>query len=100
MVRATIIELNLVELYHFPCIISLDRCDGNGNTVKDLFGGICVSNKIEDVNLKECSMIKGINRSKTVVEHISCECSCEFDGTKCNSNKNGTLISANVNVKS
>ena len=24
-------------------------------------------------------MIKGINESKTLIKHISCECRCEFD---------------------
>ena len=30
-------------------------------------------------------MIKGINESKTLARHISCECICKFDGRKCNS---------------
>ena len=28
-------------------------------------------------------MIKGINKSKTIVKHISCGCRCEYDGRKC-----------------
>ena len=32
-------------------------------------------------------MITGINESKTLTKHISCECKCKFDGTKCNSNQ-------------
>ena len=31
-------------------------------------------------------MIIGINESETLTKHISCECKCEFDGEKCNSN--------------
>ena len=30
-------------------------------------------------------MIKGINELKTLVNHISCECRCEFGKRKCNS---------------
>ena len=26
----------------------------------------------------------GINESKTLTKHISCECKCKFDGRKCN----------------
>ena len=33
-------------------------------------------------------MIKGINESKILMKHISCECRCEFDGRKCNSKQN------------
>ena len=29
----------------------------------------------------------GINESKTLTKHIPCECKCNFDGTKCNSNQ-------------
>ena len=32
-------------------------------------------------------MITGINESKTLTKHISCECKCKFDGTKCKSNQ-------------
>ena len=32
-------------------------------------------------------MITGINESKTLTKHISCECKCNFDGKKYNSNQ-------------
>ena len=32
-------------------------------------------------------MITGINESKTLTKHISCECKCKLDGRKCYSNK-------------
>ena len=32
-------------------------------------------------------MITGINESRTLTKHISCECKCKFDGRKCNSNQ-------------
>ena len=32
-------------------------------------------------------MITGINESKKLTRHISCECKCKFDKTKCNSNQ-------------
>ena len=33
------------------------------------------------------SLITGINESKTLTRHISYECKCKVDGTKCNSNQ-------------
>ena len=41
----------------------------------------------EDLNLSVFNMITGINESKALTKHISCECKCKFDGTKCNSNQ-------------
>ena len=32
-------------------------------------------------------MITGINESKKLTKHTSCECKCRFDGRKCNSNQ-------------
>ena len=29
-------------------------------------------------------MIKGINKSKAIIKHISFKCTCEFVGRKCN----------------
>ena len=32
-------------------------------------------------------MNAGINESKTLTKHLSCECKCRFHGEKCNSNQ-------------
>ena len=32
-------------------------------------------------------MVTGINESKTLTKHISCECKYKFDGMKCKSNQ-------------
>ena len=32
-------------------------------------------------------MITGINKSKTLANHISCKCKCKFDERKCNLGK-------------
>ena len=45
----------------------------------------CVPNKTEDLNLSAFNMIAGINESKRITKHISCECKCRFDGRKCHS---------------
>ena len=41
----------------------------------------------QDLNLSVFNMITGINESKTLTWHISCECKCRFYGKKCNSNQ-------------
>ena len=44
-------------------------------------------NKTEDLNLSVFNSITGINESKTLTKHISCEYKCKLDGRKCNSNQ-------------
>ena len=68
-------------------MVKLDRCVGTCDTLNDLSSKVCVPTKTEDLNLSMISMITGINESKTLTEHISCECKCKFDGKKFNSNQ-------------
>ena len=41
-------------------------------------------------------MITGINESRTVTKHISCECICEFDGRK---HKSAITINVDASLK-
>ena len=85
------------HLYRFP--VKLDLCVGSCNTLNDLCSKVCVPNKTEDLNLRIFNMITGINESKTLTKHISCEWKCKLDETKCNSINDGIRINVNVSVK-
>ena len=75
------------EFHYYPFAFRLDRCVGSYNTLNDLSHRVCVPNKAEDLNLSRFNMITGINESKTLTKHISCECKCKFDGRKYNSDQ-------------
>ena len=75
------------EFHYYPFAVKLDRCVGSCNTPTDLSNKVCVPKKTEDLNLSVLNMITGINESETLTKHISCECKCKFDETKCNSNQ-------------
>lgn len=51
IVKLMLREFSFDESYCYLFINSMDRCDGNYNTAKDLFSRTYVVNKIEDVNL-------------------------------------------------
>ena len=87
------------EFHYYPISVKLDRCVGNCNTVIDLSIKVCIPNKTEDLNLSFFNMITGINESKTLTKHISCEWKCKLDETKCNSINDGIRINVNVSVK-
>ena len=76
----------------------MGRSDRNYNNIEDPFDKMCALNKIEDVNLNVFNMIKGINESRTLAKHISCEFRCEFDVRKCNSIQK-TMRKVCVNMK-
>ena len=75
------------EFHYYPFTVKLDKCVGSCNTLNDLSNKVCVPNKTEDLNLSVFNMITGINESKTLTKHISCECKCKFDGRSCNSDQ-------------
>ena len=51
---------------------------GSCNALKDLSNKLCITNKTEDLNIHVFNMI---------TKHISCECTCNVDSCKCNSNQ-------------
>ena len=79
--------MNTVKNHYNPFVIKLDRCVGSCDTLNDFSNKVGVPNKTEDLNLSMFNMITGINESKTLTKHISCECKCRFDGGKCNSDQ-------------
>ena len=71
------------EFHYYPFAVKLDRCIGSFDTLNDLSNKACIPNKTEDLNLSVFNIITGINESKALTKQISCECKCNFDGTKC-----------------
>ena len=81
MIRPVLIDLNSVELKYYPFMTSLDRCIGSCNV---LSLKICVPKERKDIHVKAFIMITNKNQAKTMTKHISCDCKCKFNSTKCN----------------
>ena len=75
------------EFHYYRFAVKFNKCVGICNSMNDLSNEVCIPNKTEDLNVRVFNMITGINESKTLIKHMSCECKCKFDGTKCNSNQ-------------
>ena len=67
--------------------LRLNEIVGSCNTLNDLSKKVCVPDKTEDLILSLFNNIIVINGSKTLLKDISCECTCTFDGRKCNSDQ-------------
>ena len=87
------------EFHYYPFAVKLDRCVGSCNTLNDLSNKVCVPNKTEDLNLSVFNMITGINESKTLTKHISCEFKCKFDEQKVIQINGGITINTDMSVK-
>ena len=87
------------EFHYYSFAVKLDRCVGSCNTLNDLSNKVCVPNKTEDLNLSVFNMITGINESKTLTKHISCEFKCKFDEQKVIQINGGITINTDMSVK-
>ena len=45
----------------------------------------CVPKETKDITVKALNTIKNKDEAKAMTEHISCDCKCKFNSTKCNS---------------
>ena len=55
--RPFLIDLNPTELKYYLYIITLDKCNGNYNTLTKILDTICVLNKVENVDLNVFNLI-------------------------------------------
>ena len=69
MVRATVIDMDPVELKYYPFMISLNKCTGSCNALSPK---IFVPKETKDINVKAFNMIRNKNEEKAMTEHISC----------------------------
>ena len=87
------------EFHYYPFSVKLDRYVGSCKFLNDLSNKVCIPNKTEDLNLSVFNMITGINESKPLTKHISCECKCKFDGKNLIEINGGITINFDVSVK-
>ena len=76
------IDMNSDELKYYPFMISLNKCTESCNALSPK---ICVPKEKTDIYVKEYNMIT--EKAHAMTEHISCDCKCKFNSTKCNSNQ-------------
>ena len=68
------------QLRYYPFAVNLGRCMGSFSTLNDLSNRAFVPNKTE----KGFNMVSVINKLKTLIKHVLCECKCKINDRKCN----------------
>ena len=76
------------RVYHYTFIVSLDKCNGNCNSVDNLSTKIYISSKTKVVNIKVVNMIKKENmklkqKNKIYLGNFK----CKFNSASCNLNQ-------------
>ena len=70
----------------------------NFNTLNNLSNKVCVPNKTEELNLRICNMIAGINESKTLVNIHHANVNVDLMEENVIQNNCGIMINADVSV--
>ena len=65
-------------------MISLDECSGSSN---DFSAKTCLPKETKDINVKAFNIITNKNEAKAMAKHISSDCKCKFNSTRCNWNQ-------------
>ena len=99
MARPTIIDVNKNEIVFYPLSIKVSKCSGNCNNINDPIAKLCIPDIIKDMNIKVFNILARINETRKITWHETCKFICRFTKAVCNVNKNGMIISVNVNVK-
>ena len=85
MSRPKIINLNNDEPVFYPLSISVNKCSGSCNSIKDPYVKLCVPDATKNINVKFFYMMSRINEAKQILWHETCKCVCRLTGSICNS---------------
>ena len=58
----------------YPYTVSVNKCGGSWNTIDDPYAPVGVLNKVKHINVTVFNLISGVNETRFLVQHQSCEC--------------------------
>ena len=67
-----LVNKNSNETFYYPFTISINKYGGWCNTIDNPYVWACFTN----TNVKVCNLMSGVNETKFLVHHESCDCKC------------------------
>ena len=64
--------------------VKIKRCSGNCNSINDPYAKICVSDVVENLNVKVFNLMSRSNESRSIKSHETCKCICRLNKIICN----------------
>ena len=81
----TLVNVSSSETLVYLVTVSVDNCSGSCNTINDSYAWVCVSNKVKNMNVEVYNLMSGVNETRFLVQHESCDCKCVLNKSVCNS---------------
>ena len=83
-VRPEIVNVNSNEPIFYPFIIKTSKCSGSCNNINDPYVKICVTDVVQDLNVKVFNLMSRTNETRHIKWHETCKCECRLDASVCN----------------
>ena len=75
--KSTHVDINSNKTLFYP--FTVNKCGGSCNNIDDPYARACVPNKVKNMNVIVFNLISGINETKYLVQHESCEYECRLN---------------------
>ena len=82
-IRPEIINVNTNEPVFYPYSITINKCKGSCNTIKDPYAKLYVPDIIKNINVKVFNLISRTNETRLIEWHKTCKCKCRLDASVC-----------------
>ena len=87
MPRPKILNANegIGEALFYLYNVLINKCSGSCNTLDNPMSKICVPKIIKNVNMQVYYFLMGLNETRNILWHESCNCVCRLNSSVCNS---------------
>ena len=82
--RPQVVNNNGDEPVFFPFSIETSKCSGSCNNINYPYAKICVSDVIENLNVKVFNLMSRTDETRFIELHEACRCECKFQENVCN----------------
>ena len=79
-----IVNVNSDEPVFYPSSVKINKCSGSCNNINYLYAKKCISDVVQDINVKVYNLISRSNETRHIKQHKNCNCNCRFGTNLCN----------------
>ena len=78
------INTNSNEPLFYPYSIKVNKCCGSCDNINDPYVKLCVSDVVENMNVKVFNLMSRTIDTRHIKWHETCKCKCRLDKSVCN----------------
>ena len=83
-VRPKIVDISSNNPIFYPFSVQINICNGNCNNINDPYARICVSDTVNNLNVKVFNLMSLINETRSIKWYETFKCICRLNKIICN----------------